>query len=465
MGVPSSEGAPVSFSNPIFPDLGFADERSPRYERHRAALGCGCGPPMKKLAALALALSFTPGCTCSSPPDAAASGSAPVGSDAATVSASAEASPFIHHKTKTTEPAVALTNLKSQLNGQIKLMADRPKDLQARSAVVSISLARFKLLGKSEDLTRAIELAESATTIEEKSFAALFLRARGRAAAHRFDEALADLDAADKVVVLPEDKGRTNGTRANILIALGRYEEALPTIEKAARVHPDSDALADHAYLLGLMGKSTEAESLFVQAEQKHRGTSPFGLVQIYFDRGSMWEKQGNLTEATALYKAAYAKLPQHPHVAVHLASLLPPAEGVAVLEPVAKETDDPDVFAELGTLQNLVKAGSGDAMIEKAGAAYDELFAKLPSGYADHAGWFWVTTGNDPKKALTAAQKNIGVRQTADAYELLIAAAEAAKDTAVLCTALKGAKALKYSTPPLKERVRQLDGKAGCGD
>jgi tetratricopeptide (TPR) repeat protein len=400
---------------------------------------------MKKLAALALALSFTPGCTCSSPPDAAASGSAPVGSDAAAVSASAEASPFIHHKTKTTEPAVALNNLKSQLNGQIKLMAERPKDLQARSAVVSISLARFKLLGKSEDLTRAIELAESATTIEEKSFAALFLRARGRAAAHRFDEALADLDAADKVVVLPEDKGRTNGTRANILIASAATKKPCP--QSRGRASTPTATLADHAYLLGLMGKSAEAASLFVQAEQKHRGTSPFGLVQIYFDRGSMWEKQGNLTEATALYKAAYAKLPQHPHVAVHLASLLPPAEGVAVLEPVAKETDDPDVFAELGTLQNLVKAGSGDAMIEKAGAAYDELFAKLPSGYADHAGWFWVTTGNDPKKALTAAQKNIGVRQTADAYELLIAAAEAAKDTAVLCTALKGAKALKYST------------------
>jgi tetratricopeptide (TPR) repeat protein len=312
--------------------------------------------------------------------------------------------------------------------------------------VVSISLARFKLLGKSEDLARAIELAEGATKIEEKSFAALFLRARGRAAAHRFEEALADLDDADKAVSLPEEKGKTNGTRANILIALGRYDEALPTIEKHARVHPDSDALADHAYLLGLMGRTAEAESLFVQAEQKHRGTSPFGLVQIYFDRGSMWERQGNLIEATALYKAAYNKLPQHPHVAVHLASLLPPAEGVAVLEPVAKETDDPDVFAELGTLQNLATPGSGDAMIKKAGAAYDELFAKLPSGYADHAGWFWVTTGNDPKKGLTAAQKNIGIRQTADAHELLIAAAEAAKDTPVLCNALKGAKALNLS-------------------
>lgn len=418
---------------------------------------------MKTLATLALALSFTPGCTCSSPTDA--TGSAPVASATVADSAIAETSAFTHHKTKTTEPAVALNNLKSQLNGQIKLMGNRPNDLQVRSAVVSISLARFKLLGKSEDLERAIELAEGATKIEEKSFAALFLRARGRAAAHRFEEALADLDAADKVVSLPEEKGRTNGTRANILIALGRYEEALPTIEKQARVHPDSDALADHAYLLGLMGRTTEAESLFVQAEQKHRGTSPFGLVQIYFDRGSMWEKQGNLTEATALYKAAYAKLPQHPHVAVHLASLLPPAEGVAILEPVAQETDDPDVFAELGTLQNLVTPGSGDAMIKKAGAAYDELFAKLPSGYADHAGWFWVTTGNDPKKGLTAAQKNIGIRQTADAYELLIAAAEAAKDTPVLCTGIKGAKALKYSSPALKERVRQLDGKVGCGD
>ena len=107
-----------------------------------------------------------------------------MGSSAVVDSASAEPSSFTHHKTKTTEPEVALNNLKSQLNGQIKLMGNQPKDLQVRSSVVGISLARFKLLGKSEDLTRAIELAESATTIEEKSFAALFLRARGRAAAH-----------------------------------------------------------------------------------------------------------------------------------------------------------------------------------------------------------------------------------------------------------------------------------------
>jgi tetratricopeptide (TPR) repeat protein len=419
---------------------------------------------MKRLAALALVLSFTPGCTCSSTAETVASGSAPAASDALAASATTDASALTHHRTKTTEPEIALKNLRSQLDGQIRQMERRPKDLQARSGVVTVSLARFKLLGKSEDLERAIELGEGATKIEEKSFAALLLRARGRAAAHRFEEALADLDAADKVAE-PHDKGKTAGVRANILIALGRYEEALPTIEKEARVRPTSEALADHAYLLGLMGRTAEAESLFVQAEQKHRGTSPFGLVQIYFDRGSMWEKQGNLSEATTLYKAAHAKLPQHPHVAVHLASLVPPAEGVAILEPVAKETDDPDVFAELGTLQNLVTPGSGDAMIKKAGAAYDELFAKLPSGYADHAGWFWVTTGGDPKKGLTAAQKNIGVRQTADAYELLIAAAEAAKDTPVLCTALKGAKTLKYSSPPLKERVRQLDGKVACGN
>jgi len=370
----------------------------------------------------------------------------------------------VHHTGKTTPADIAVNNLTSQLNGQIKLMGARPKDMSVRASVVTVSLARFKILGKSEDLARAIELAEGATKIEEKSFDALFLRARGRAAAHRFEEALADLDAADKVAGALH-AGRTTGTRAAIIIALGRYDDALPVVEKAARLTPDADSLAFHAYLLGLMGRLPEAESLFVQAEQKHRGTSPFGLAQIYFDRGSMWEKQGNLTEATALYKAAHARLPQHTHVAVHLAGLVPPSEGIAILEPVAKETDDPDVFAELGVLQNLVAEHSGDAMLEKAKTAYDELFAKLPSGYADHAGWFWTTTGGDPKKGLAAAQKNLAVRQTADAYELLLAAAEAAKDNSALCTGLKGAGALKYPSPPLRERVRQLSGKVGCGD
>ena len=192
--------------------------------------------------------------------------------------------------------------------------------------------------------------------------------------------------------------------RANILIALVARRSAARH-RKAERVRPDSGALADHAYLLGLMGRTAEAESLFVQAEQKHRGTSPFGLVQIYFDRGSMWEKQGNLTEATALYKAAYAKLPQHPHVAVHLASLVPPAEGVAILERVAKDRTTRMFSAELGTLPSLSRRARR-CMLEKAKAAYDDLFAKLPFRICRSCRLFWVTTGGDPKKGLAAAQR-----------------------------------------------------------
>ncbi len=400
------------------------------------------------------------GCSCGSETVAPALGSS--SGPAGPVSAPLPPSAVVSHTGRTSSPEVALRNLSAQLEGQRKMMAERPVDLITRSMVFTLLVQRSRILGSTGDLIEAVEIAEKATEIEPNSFHGYVLRGRGRAAAHRFQDALADYDAADKVAK-DDEKAVTVGLRASVWIALGRYDEALPIVEKAARLRPTSETLADHAVLLGHMGMTKEAQSLFVQAEQKYRGPSPFGLADLYFDRASMWEKQGNLAEATTLYRAAHDRLPSHAHVATHLAALVPPSEGVKLLEPVVAAGDDPEVLAQLGILQNLVADKSGDASIERARKKYDELEPKLPFAWADHAGWFWLSAGKDSKKALAAAKRNLESRKTADAYELLLAAGDAAGDDTSVCQGLKEGLALKYQTPRLKERARQLQAKVKC--
>ena len=134
------------------------------------------------------------------------------------------------------------------------------------------------------------------------------------------------------------------------------------------------------------------------------------------------------------------------------------------MLEPLAPTTDDPDLVAQLGVLQNLVSPGTGDANLALAKTRTEKRFAELPELAAEHAGWFWVTAGGDPFRALEAARKNLEVGRTADAYELLAAAAEESTSEAAVCEALLGVGGLEVSSPRLDERIRQLSRGRACG-
>jgi hypothetical protein len=55
-----------------------------------------------------------------------------------------------------------------------------------------------------------------------------------------------------------------------------------------------------------------------------------------------------------------------------------------------------------------------------KAEARYDELLARHPHAFADHAAEFWLTIGGDPKRALGLARQNLALRQTPRARALV---------------------------------------------
>src|SRR5262249_32809114 len=64
------------------------------------------------------------------------------------------------------------------------------------------------------------------------------------------------------------------------------------------------------------------------------------------------------------------------------------------------------------------------------AATRYDELVARHPEAFADHAAEFWLCTGGDTQKALRLAQINFAIRKTPRANALL-SRAVAANDAA----------------------------------
>jgi hypothetical protein len=394
------------------------------------------------------------GCSgCSDPAPGATGG--PAGSAPVTSAMPVASSDLLHNKLRTTDPKIALANLDSQISETQRAFDQQRDDADLRKKAVGLLLERAGITGSAKDRARALEIADDFLKGHADVDAAHLLRARALAAHHRFAEALAELEQADKLAKIP---GGSVDLRQSVLAGQGRYDEVYPTYRATADKYPSPTTLLDLATVAARMGKLDEAEKAFVDAEERFRGATPFLIANLYFERGSMFERAGDLAKATILYRAAHARLPQHVHAAVHLAALVSPSEGISILEPLAGGEADPDLLAQLGVLKNLVQAKSGDDALARATARYDALMAEQPLAYADHAGWYWLVSAGEPKKALDAAKLNLSSRKTAEAYELAISAAQAGGPKEELCAFVNEARALRYRSAKLEEIIRPLD-------
>ena len=66
---------------------------------------------------------------------------------------------------------------------------------------------------------------------------------------------------------------------------------------------------------------------------------------------------------------------------------------------------------------------------VANTAARYDELVARHPEAFADHAAEFWLDTGTDPHRALSLARRNLEVHQTPRAHDLFSRATRAVDD------------------------------------
>ncbi|MGZ3427961.1 MAG: tetratricopeptide repeat protein, partial [Polyangia bacterium] len=278
---------------------------------------------------------------------------------------------------------------------------------------------------------------------------ALLARASARARLHRFAEASADLDAAAAHGASPE---RVDGARAAIWSATGQEQEALAIRARLATARPELGTLAAEAMSLAALGRVSEAERRFIEAQARFRDVTPLPIAALYFQAGLVEERAGRPSSARELYEAARARLPDHAQATAHLATLLAAsgrrAQAVALLRPLVAVSDDPEYA---GTLAGLVGGDEAARLRAQAGKRYDALIARHPEAFADHAARFWLAAGAQPRKALPLAERNLLLRPTADAYELAIAATLANDRAARACALADRALALSTASPSLQ--------------
>lgn len=321
-----------------------------------------------------------------------------------------------HAEPVTTSGAIALVNLQRQIDSlESQVVAGQRADL------IDLLGLRGHVLGRIADSERAAALAEQLVRDAPDDGIAFLTRARTRAAFHRFAEALADLDAAER---LGSERATLDAERAAIFQALGRYDEALALHRNVVERRPDFTTLGALAVLQADRGQVAEAERLFSQGRRRYQGVSPFPVALFDFRRGLMWLAQGDPQTARVWFEAAQRRLPAYAPALGHLAevevALGEREKAISRLRLLAVSSDDPEYAAQLaGLLAETGQTREACHWRTRAAARYDELMERHPAAFADHAAEFWLTAGADAHKALHLARQNLEIRQTPRAYAL----------------------------------------------
>jgi tetratricopeptide (TPR) repeat protein len=336
----------------------------------------------------------------------------------------------------------------AQLDGTI----DAHPTPAALSTLGTLLLARGRVLSRLADYERAAGLVDRAAVRAPTDANVLLARASVRATFHRFDEALADLEAArahgaeDHVV---------DGQRAGILQALGRYREARPIRERLAARHATIETLGSLAALDADEGRTADAERRFSEALDVYRDVAPFPVAWLWLQQGTMWQREGRPARARELLLAALERLPELAPAAGHLAALEADAGALdraeALLRPLVDGSDDPEYAGQLAAV--LARAGRADesrALAARARTGFEALLAAHPRAFADHAARFFLGAGADAARALRLADDNLASRRTAEAALLVLDAATAAGQPARACDAAEALVALAPRSVPL---------------
>ncbi len=327
-----------------------------------------------------------------------------------------------------TDGKIALLNLEAQIDALEPEVRLGSANVETRAGLAELISLRGLIVGRIADYDRANEIAEQLVRDAPTDPKAHLARARTHAGFHRFKEALADIECAERLSL---DAETANGERAVIFQALGRYDESLVLREEAVKRRASFEHVAALVGLHAERGEIGAAERQYEQSRSAYRGVSPIPLALLDFQLGLMWMNEGRLDDARRWFEVARRRLPAYAPASGHLSEVEAQFgeidSAISRLYSLAGSCDDPDYPAQLAHI--LGDAGRDDESEhwrQVAEARYDDLIASHPEAFADHAAEFWLAAGADPDKALRLARMNVEVRNTPRARALLARAVAA---------------------------------------
>ncbi len=354
---------------------------------------------------------------------------------------------------KTQSPEISISNLDAEIGDAERRGAKGEAFFRDRLPDKLIERASY--LGTTSDYDLADDASRKNAELEPSNPAVLMTRAHVLSALHEFPEALAELDAAAAHGAQGDDVKRS---RATIFLATGRCTEAAASWPPLT--YPTD--MAARGAMQQRLGRPGVAEELFERARLEFRDVSPMRIAWMDFERARAFEREGDREKARAYLEDALEAFPEYAHAAVHAATLEPPDRALAYLAVVEKRADDPDVLAaHADALRREKKDAEARAMADRARARFEEILAKHPRAFGDHAARFFLGEGGDVKRALALAKAAAANAPTEETLELWLLAASAAGDAPETCAAIAAAD--RTTCPPRASRAELDVAKKTC--
>lgn len=288
----------------------------------------------------------------------------------------------------TTSGVIALVNLRAQIDGQWERFVMGRLSAAQTAELIELIALRGRLLGRISDYEAAERCADWLCEAHPDDGTARLARACCRARFHRFQEALDDLDHAER---LGADQADVAAERVAVLMALGRFDDAAAALNSSGSRRSEFEFLASLASLAAARGRPGAAEKLFDRASRRYRGVSPIPLADLEHERGRMWLSHRDVERSWAWLQAAHQRMPDNAPAQGHLAQAeaLRGRTDVAVqlLQPLAEHTEDP-IFA--ATLARVLSAAGRPTEAarwrDSARRRYKALVADHPEAFAHHS-------------------------------------------------------------------------------
>lgn len=147
----------------------------------------------------------------------------------------------------------------------------------------------------------AYQMANEILKEEPKNFEALCCKATLQASAHQFTDAL---QTANNAIKINSYSANIYGIKCDALVELGRYNEAIATIDKMVSIRPDIRSYTRISYLREIIGDYPGAkEAMTLALNAGYPGMEQTEWARVYL--GHLHEITGKTDEAEMHYKQA----------------------------------------------------------------------------------------------------------------------------------------------------------------
>ena len=305
----------------------------------------------------------------------------------------------------------------SQLESRLR---NNPDDTNTYAQLGLGLLQQVRESGDVSLYTRAGKAFDEALTRDPKQLDALVGQGILALALHDFRGAL---EWADKAWAINPFRAQILGIKVDGQVELGRYDEAVTTLQKMVDLRPDLDSYSRVSYVRELYGDVDGAiEAMRSAVQTALPGSESWAWTLTHL--GHLYFNRGDLTEAAAIYEQVLTAKANYPYALAGQARVAAAQgntdEAIVIYQQISERLPLPEFIIALGELYEATGQAAAARQQYDLVGVIQQLNAAAGMNVDLEMALFTASHGNDPAAAVQQARTAHAERPTIYAADTL---------------------------------------------